>query len=144
MKFGRRILIVVLAMLFIPLAYAQSVEGRWTTIDDKTGKKRSIVNLSVSDGTLKGTIVKVFKQSGDTGKCSKCPGSFKDKPIKGLQFIWGLKQKDPNTWTDGKILDPKTGKIYNAKIMLKGTKLYVRGYIGLSMLGRTQVWVRNS
>jgi uncharacterized protein (DUF2147 family) len=142
MKLGRKIFISFLAMIVLPMAYAASAEGLWTTIDDKTGKKRSVVRLAESGGSLTGTIVNVYKQAGDTGVCSKCPGSFKNKKIKGLQFMWGLKKKNENTWTDGKILDPKTGKVYSAKVTLKGNKLYVRGYIGLSMLGRTQVWVR--
>ncbi|GGI80915.1 DUF2147 domain-containing protein [Legionella impletisoli] len=142
MRFGRRLLIAVLTVLYIPFAFAASVEGLWTTIDDKTGKPRSVVRLSESGGKLTGSVVNVYKQEGDTGKCSKCPGQFKDKPIKGLQFLWGLEKKNESTWTGGKILDPKSGKIYNAKITVKGNKLYVRGYVGMSMLGRTQVWVR--
>ncbi|WP_133130095.1 DUF2147 domain-containing protein [Legionella yabuuchiae] len=142
MRVGRKWLIAILAILYFPLAFAEAVEGLWTTIDDKTGKPRSVVRLSESGGTLTGSIVKVHKQVGDTGKCIKCPGQFKDKPIKGLQFLWGLEKKNENTWTGGKILDPKSGKIYNAKITVKGNKLYVRGYVGMSMLGRTQVWVR--
>ena len=142
MRKGRQLFITMLAMVFLPACFAASIDGTWVTIDDKTGKKRAVVRVSGSNGTLRGTILKVYKQSGDTGKCSKCPGNFKNKPIKGLMFLWGLKRNTDNTWTGGKILDPKSGKIYNAKITAKGNKLYVRGYIGLSMLGRTQVWVK--
>ncbi|KTD62037.1 DUF2147 domain-containing protein [Legionella spiritensis] len=133
---------MILMLLFVPTVFAQSVAGTWTTIDDKTGKKRAVVNLSVSGNTLNGTIVKVYPQPGDTGICSKCPGAFKDKPIKGLRFVWGLKDQGNGVWDGGKILDPKTGKIYRAKITQEGNKLYVRGYVGFSMLGRTQVWVK--
>ncbi len=118
------------------------VSGTWTTIDDKTGKKRAVVQISESGGSLSGTIVKVFPQPGDTGICSKCPGGFKGKKIQGIRFVWGLKKTGDNEWTGGHILDPKTGKVYRAKITMKGNKLYVRGYVGISILGRTQVWVR--
>lgn len=122
-------------------ATAASLAGTtWMTIDDKTGKPRAEVRLSEQNGEVSGDIVSVIKQPGDTGICSKCPGHFKNKPIQGIQFVWGLKQKGENNWDGGQILDPKTGKIYRAKMLLKGNKLYVRGYIGLSVLGRTQVW----
>lgn len=143
MRLWKKISLFFVAISYLPLAIAsQSPAGNWTTIDDKTGQKRAVVSISSSGGTLNGTIVKVFHQSGDTGICSNCPGAFKDKKIEGLQFLWGLKEDGDNEWSGGSILDPKTGKVYKAKITLKGNKLYVRGYLGVSLLGRTQVWVR--
>ncbi|MGQ3889360.1 DUF2147 domain-containing protein [Legionella sp. CNM-1927-20] len=134
---------IILMALFMPLAIAaQSPAGTWTTIDDKTGQKRAVVRLSTSGGTLNGTIVKVYPQPGDTGVCKNCPGRFKNKPITGLTFLWGLKDRGNGVWDGGQILDPKTGKIYRAKITMQGNRLYVRGYVGVSALGRTQVWVR--
>jgi uncharacterized protein (DUF2147 family) len=128
---------------YLPLAIASSTPaGTWTTIDDKTGEKRAVVNISISGGTLSGTIVKVYPQPGDTGICSKCPGAFKGKKIQGLGFVWGLKDQGNGVGSGGSILDPKSGKIYRAKITLEGNKLYVRGYVGVSILGRTQTWVR--
>lgn len=133
----------VVAVCYFPAVMAAgSPAGSWTTIDDQTGTKRSVVNLSVSNGTLSGTIVKVYPQPGDTGICSKCPGAFKGKKIQGLRFVWGLKDKGNGEWEGGSILDPKTGKIYKVKMTLKGNKLDVRGYVGVSLLGRTQTWVR--
>lgn len=132
----------LILMAFLPIAMAQSPAGTWTTIDDKTGKKRAVVQLYIKNKTLYGKILKVYKKPGDTGKCSKCPGKFKNKSIQGLQFLWGLKDQGNGTWSGGKILDAKSGKIYRAKVSLKGNKLYVRGYIGVSLLGRTQVWHR--
>lgn len=131
-----------LAVCYLPLAFAGSPAGTWTTIDDKTGAKRAVVRISVSGDNLSGTIVKVFPQPGDTGMCTKCPGAFKGKKVAGLTFLWGLKADGDNEWSGGQILDPKTGKIYKAKVTLKGNKLYVRGYVGMSLLGRTQTWVR--
>ncbi len=129
-------------LMVIGLTAFAGVTGNWTTIDDVTGKKRAIVSISESNGVLSGTISQVFPQPGDTGKCMKCPGAFKGKSVKGLTFLWGLKGNGNNVWDGGKILDPKTGKIYRAKMTLAGDRLYVRGYIGFSLLGRTQVWVR--
>ncbi|MFO3149238.1 DUF2147 domain-containing protein [Legionella pneumophila serogroup 1] len=144
MKLWKVLCSFVIAVCYLPLAFAasQSTAGIWTTIDDKTGAKRAVVNLKVSNGTLSGTIVKVYPQPGDTGICSKCPGAFKDKKIQGLTFVWGLKDEGNGVWSGGSILDPKTGKIYKAKMTLQGNKLYVRGYFGVSALGRTQTWIR--
>ncbi len=139
-------LVIILSMLNLPLAFSESAAGDWTTIDDVTGEKGAVVNLVETDGVLNGTIAEVLSKSGDGGVyggvCSKCDNEFKDKPIKGLQFIWGLKDKGNGVWDDGRILDARSGKIYHAKVTVKGDKLYVRGYIGVAMLGRTQVWIR--
>lgn len=143
MKLWKAICTFIISACLMPVALAaQSPAGTWTTIDDKTGAKRAVVRLSVSGGTLNGSIVKVYPQPGDTGICSKCPGAFKGKKIQGLEFVWGLKDKGNGVWDGGSILDPKTGKVYRAKITVSGNKLYVRGYIGISALGRTQTWVR--
>jgi uncharacterized protein (DUF2147 family) len=120
----------------------QTAEGFWTTIDDNTGEKRAVIRMVVHDGVLSATIESVYKKPGDTGICSSCPGQFKDKPTKGLEFVWGLREKSPGTWDGGQILDARNGKIYNVKMTVKGDKLYVRGYVGFAMLGRTQIWER--
>lgn len=142
MKRLNTIILFIFSVLFMHTVFASGIEGQWTTVDDVTGKKRAVVNLSVSGDTLSGTIVEEFKQPGDTGICDDCPGNFKGKPIKGLRFVWGLHEVSPNEWEGGKILDPKNGKIYSAKMTLKGDKLEVRGFLGVSLLGRTQTWHR--
>tara|TARA_B100000949_G_C14228009_1_gene427629 strand:- start:1 stop:432 length:432 start_codon:yes stop_codon:yes gene_type:complete len=143
MKQLKTCMIALVMVMLTPLVYAASPSGTWTTIDDADGKKRALVRVSESGGNLSATIIKVIrKKPGDTGRCNNCPGAFKNKPVQGLTFMWGLKKTGPNEWAGGRILDPKTGKIYRAKVTLKGNKLYVRGYVGVSLLGRTQVWVR--
>jgi uncharacterized protein (DUF2147 family) len=142
MKYWNSVLALFLGLIYLPVAMAASPAGTWTTIDDKTGKKRAVVRLSVRGGKLSGTIVKIYKQAGDTGICKKCKGSFKNKPVVGLRFVWGLKDKGNGVWDGGRILDPKNGKIYRCKITQKGNKLLVRGYVGISLLGRTQTWVK--
>lgn len=140
---GRRLLLSFLLSFVTLAALAKAPIGTWVTIDDKTGKKRSEVQLSLDDkNVLSGQIIEVYAQKGDTGVCQSCPGQFKDKPVKGLKFLWGLKQNQDGSWGGGEILDPKSGKIYHVKMTQKGDKLYVRGYVGVSLLGRTQVWKR--
>lgn len=139
----KQLFLSVLGMLMISgVVAAQSIDGLWTTIDDATGKKRAIIRLHESGNQVSGQIVKVFPQPGDTGICSKCPGNFKNKPIQGLGIVWGLKKQGNNEWVGGHILDPKNGKVYRVKMTLEGNRLQVRGYVGFSALGRTQVWVR--
>jgi uncharacterized protein (DUF2147 family) len=139
----KSLFILAFTAIFISnAAFAKSPAGTWTTIDDTTGKKRAVVEVSVQNGVLHGTIIEVFKQAGDTGLCHNCPGAFKGKPVKGLQFLWGLKEDSDGEWSGGHILDPKTGKIYKAKLSLEGDKLLVRGYVGISLLGRTQTWIK--
>lgn len=143
MRLWKSLAAFVLTICYLPLAIASidSPVGRWTTVDDK-GNKRAIVELSLSGDTLVGTIIKVYSKPTDTGICSKCPGAFKNKKIQGLQFVWGLKDQTNGVWAGGYILDPKKGKIYRVKMTLEGNKLTVRGFVGTSILGRTQVWFR--
>lgn len=143
MKLWKMVVGVIVALSYLPLSLAgQSPAGNWTTRDDKTGVKRAIIHITESNGTLSGTVAQVFPQPDDEKLCIHCPGAFKDKQILGLTFMWGLKDKGNGEWGDGSILDPKTGKIYRAKLSLNGEKLQVRGYLGVSILGRTQVWTR--
>jgi uncharacterized protein (DUF2147 family) len=124
------------------LSWAGSPAGLWKTTDDTTGKVRAIVQISESKGVLSATIVRTFPEPGDPTICQKCPGKLKDHPFVGLQFAWNLKEQGNDEWAQGEILDPQSGKIYHAKLALKGDKLYVRGFIGVSLIGRTQVWTR--
>lgn len=139
-----RIFVFLNSMLVALSIQASSPVGSWTTIDDKTGMKRAQVDISIHDHVLQGVIRKVYAQAGDRGICSKCPDPFKDKPIEGLIFLWGLRETSPHVWDGGYILDPKNGKIYRAKLRLKHHKLYVRGYVGIAILGRTQIWIRDN
>ena len=120
--------------------------GRWTTIDDETNKPKSVIRIWEKDGKLYGTIEKLFRGPDEEKNplCVKCDGELKDKPIIGLTILRDLVQDD-DEWEDGTILDPANGKTYNAKIAVQdgGKKLKVRGYVmGISLLGRTQYWMR--
>jgi len=125
-------------------------EGFWKSIDDRTGEQLSIVEIKKKpDNTYTGTIVYRYPVPGGGTvlmHCVKCPEPFKNKPIQGLQIAWGLKEdpKNPNQYIDGRVLEPKTGNIYKGKAQLSadGKRLRMRGYMGISALGRTQVWIR--
>ena len=75
--------------------------------------------------------------------CEKCTGDKKNQPIEGMTILWDMEKDDSNTWEDGVIFDPKKGKEYSCILTLKDNNtLDVRGYVGFSLIGRTQTWYR--
>lgn len=131
--------LIALTCVFSTAISAQTVTGRWTTIDDNTGKPRSIVEISVNNGILTGRIVDLYDKTRLEKLCDKCPGDRKNQRIVGMEIIRGMKA-DGDTWEDGTILDPETGKVYDCKIWLEGDKLKLRGYV--AFFYRTQTWVK--
>ncbi|OQS49166.1 DUF2147 domain-containing protein [Chromobacterium violaceum] len=126
--------------LLSQLALAGSAAGLWKTIDDETKQAKALVQINEgANGELTGKVIKLYLHPDAV--CDKCDGANKGKPVNGMQILWGLK-KNGEEWSDGQILDPKSGKIYTsgAKLMDDGKKLRVRGYIGPFF--RTQVWER--
>ncbi|CAD0357985.1 DUF2147 domain-containing protein [Xanthomonas sp. WHRI 8391] len=140
-------------MLALPLAAASllaqaadSPVGRWKTIDDETGRPKSVVQIEqTGNGTLSGKVVDILQSDkGPNPLCDKCDGAQKGKPIKGMTILWGLKPDGTAVWSGGSVLDPAKGKTYKAKVTLTdgGKKLQMRGYVGIEALGRTQTWIR--
>ena len=117
--------------------------GRWKTYDDKTGALHGLVEISEEQGVLKGRILKSYDPLKPNPTCDLCEGERKGQPVLGMVFLWGLTRQGEE-FKGGFILDPDNGKVYKAKVKVDagGTKLLVRGYIGISLLGRTQTWVR--
>ena len=128
--------------------FAASIEGYWKSIDDRTGEKLSIVEIRKgADGRYYGKIVYRYPVPGGVAltHCTKCPPPYTNQPILGLEILPGLKEDpDKRNAYDGKVLEPKSGKIYKGKANLSadGKRLRLRGYVGVSALGRTQVWIR--
>ncbi|HET7331937.1 DUF2147 domain-containing protein [Dyella sp.] len=118
--------------------------GTWRQIDDVTGRPKSVIQITESNGKLEGKVMQVLlSDDGPHPVCKKCEGERKDQPVEGMVIMWGV-SKDGGVWDGGKILDPKNGKVYSVKLSLAdgGQKLDVHGYIGISLLGRSQVWER--
>jgi uncharacterized protein (DUF2147 family) len=119
--------------------------GRWKTVDDATGKVKSVVVIWEQDTKFYGKIEKLVDPDPQDPepRCGRCEGEMKDRPLIGLRILWDLK-KDGNQWSGGKVLDPDNGKAYRCSIVVEdgGKKLKVRGFIGFSLLGRTQRWLR--
>lgn len=120
---------------------AQSIFGKWKSIDDETGKEKSIVNIYEKDEKIYGDIVKLLNPSENNPICKKCSGKKKNQPIIGMQIIEDL-SKEGNTYQGGTILNPENGKTYKCRLKLAEdtNKLQVRGYI--AFFYKTQYWVR--
>lgn len=143
----KRLFIAALAMSAAAGAMAQQASpvGLWKNIDDETGKPKALIRITESNGELKGKIEKLFKNPNEdqNPKCDKCEGAQKDQPVLGMTILSGMK-RDGDEFNGGNILDPNNGKVYRSKLSLAdgGKKLNVRGYIGIPMLGRSQIWLR--
>ena len=142
----KQLILAAALALQISVAWAQATPvGLWKTIDDKTQKPKSVVEIyQAKDGSLAGRVAEVLQSDrGPNPVCDKCSGDRKDKPVKGMVILWGIKQKG-DVWEGGQILDPASGKVYSVKVtpVDGGRKLEVRGFMGFSLLGRTQTWVR--
>ncbi len=126
-------------------AQAASPVGTWQTIDDHTGKPKALVQISQdSNGELSGVVMKGLGENDTPDRrCTACTDERKDQLIKGMTIIKDMKPEGDH-WDGGNILDPENGKVYKCKMTLEdgGQKLVVRGYIGVSLLGRSQTWVR--
>ncbi len=125
------------------MASAASPEGVWKTIDDTTGEAKSYVTITVDNGTFSGTVSKILDPTKEDSICSKCKGERKDQKIVGMTILWGMKQQG-DKYDDGNVIDPESGKIYSGhmKLLADGNTLEVRGYIGFSLIGRSQIWER--
>lgn len=135
--------IIPFFILFFQISFGQSAIGKWKTIDDETGKEKGIVEIFEHKGKIYGKIIEIFEHDKKHLKCEKCEGEDRNKPILGLTIIRGLVKRD-GSYESGRITDPKNGKSYHCKMTLVGKdKLTVRGYIGISLFGRSQTWLRH-
>ena len=136
--------VILFSYVLISSFQINEIEGIWITQDDETGKKKSEVLLYKNEGKLYGKILNLLLEE-DKGKlCVNCKGENKNLPIQGMVIIKDLKIIH-KSWEDGTILDPKSGKTYSCYITFEDENtLKVRGYIGFSLLGRTQKWIRKN
>jgi uncharacterized protein (DUF2147 family) len=118
--------------------------GVWKQIDE-TGKVSALVTISEERDVFVGRLSQLFPDPGEEPNpiCRKCPGNDQNQPLLGLVLIDGMKRSGLE-YEGGTILDPDTGTLYKASMSLDpgGTQLTVRGYIGLPIFGRSQIWTR--
>jgi uncharacterized protein (DUF2147 family) len=141
--------IAVVVLLGVGTLAAPAAEptavGLWEQVDESSGKAESWFKISERNGVYEGNVVKIFSKPGEDENfvCSKCEGSEKGAPVLGLTLIKGM-QRNGLAYENGTIMDPRDGAVYRALMKLSpdGRKLEVRGYLGISLFGRTQVWNR--
>jgi uncharacterized protein (DUF2147 family) len=129
-----------------PAPAAPTAVGLWEQVDDVTGKPESWFKIVEKNGVYEGALVKGFGKPGEDPAewvCNKCEGAEKDAPVVGLTLIKSMTRSGLN-YENGTIMDPRDGSVYRALMELSpdGKKLTVRGYLGISLFGRSQVWNR--
>lgn len=139
------IFLLVISLFFSQYLIAQdaTVTGVWKAVDDQDGKVSSLIEITNENGQLSGTIKEIYKRD-PSSLCINCKGDRHNQPVLGMEIIWDM-EKDGDTWKGGRILDPENGKVYKCKIALDEEDpnvLEVRGFIGISLVGRTQKWER--
>jgi uncharacterized protein (DUF2147 family) len=121
-----------------------SPAGHWLTID-LSGRPTGIIRIDQVGGEYRGWIEKIFPAAGEdpNARCVHCAGERKNQPFIGLNLLWGLTRQG-DEYSGGEILDPRSGRTYRVRLKLEdgGQKLDVRGFIGVSLLGRSLTWLR--
>ena len=141
-----RITLVIVILIATCAATAQSSTpaGLWQTVNE-SGQREALVRITEIDGELFGRVVTVFSPpaSSPNPLCEECPGDLKNKPVVGLQILSGMRWVGER-YSGGQILDPDTGAVYRCtlRVVDEGRTLEVRGFIGISLFGRTQTWLR--
>jgi len=137
---------VLLATAAVPARTAEpTAVGVWEQVDETSGKAESWFKITERNGVYEGTIVKIFFKPGEDENwiCDKCEGAEHNAPVLGLTLIKGM-QRNGSAYENGTIMDPRDGSVYRAlmKLTPDGQKLEVRGYLGISLFGRSQMWNR--
>src|SRR5262249_38799462 len=138
--------VVLIGAAGLPVRAAEpTAAGLWEQIDDKTGKPESWFKITERNGVYEGSVAKIFFKPGEDQNwiCDKCEGADKGRPVLGLTLIKGMR-RNGLSYENGTIMDPRDGSVYRAlmRVSPDGQKLEVRGYLGVSLFGQSQVWNR--
>lgn len=134
-------LTIFLLIAFSSTMNAQTIFGNWLS-KNKDGTFDSVIKVYKKDGKVVAKIIEIKDTSRQNAVCELCEGKNKNKPILGLNILTGLEKQD-DEWSGGTILDPRNGEVYQCYIeLVKPNKLKLRGYIGISLFGKTAYWER--
>ena len=136
----------ILCVLFVFAGFAGlaqgDIVGKWKTIDDESGKPRSVVEIYEKEGLYYGKIIQLFREPGEDPDpiCTECEGEKNGQKVIGMEIISEMKYfKGDNEYRKGEILDPENGNVYDCKLWVEDNNLKVRGY--LLFFYRTQTWL---
>lgn len=130
--------LILMFFAFNSLSAQESITGVWKTIDDIDGEEKSYIEITERDGKFYGTIIKLLP-GATLDYCKDCPDGLDGKPLIGMEILTGLKTyKDYYSY--GKIINPDGGKVYSCNVTREGDELDVRGYVGFSLIGKSQTW----
>jgi uncharacterized protein (DUF2147 family) len=146
---------VVVALMATVLAIAgaamgaptsTSPVGLWFAVNRQTGEPRVAIRIFENNGKLFGRIEKIFNPADAAKTCVDCPGDRRDKPVVGLEILWGLLPDGNLEWSGGTVLDPRNGAVYDATLRLidGGQKLVLRGYLFFRFLGGSETLIRDT
>lgn len=139
---NHKFIFLLMFNIFGVMVHAQSPIGTWVTIDDRRKVDIAHVKIYEDDGMLYGKVTKLLPQAL-TRTCEGCSGKQKDQSVVGMVMIKDVKPDGDNYWSQGNILDPKSGRFFNCSMWLDDPNtLKVRGSFGISLIGRTQTWKR--
>lgn len=128
-------------------AQAEAYLGEWRVTDEDTGEPEAVMEIYVDGGKVHGRLVRSLGSAGkDDGaiRCKDCHGGFDGADLRGIPLLRDL-EWDGDSFEDGIVLDPRTGKRYRLSLTLGDDgRLHVRGYKGIKLLGKTQVWERGA
>lgn len=138
----KKILLFSLTIIF-HTSFAQDITGKWTTIDDNTGKERSVVEIYKKGDKYYGKVSDMYLEPHEPKDpiCDLCTDERKDQKTLGMEIIRNM-EKDGDEYSGGDILDPENGKVYRCKLWIEDGKLMVRGYVAFFF--RTQEWIRSN
>ena len=139
----KKIILTFLLAIYGLTLNSQSIFGKWISKNDKTGEVDSVIEVYKENEKAYAKIVEILDPKKQNSICTLCRNELRNKKILGLNILTGLKQNGTE-WSGGNILDPRNGKIYDCFIkLINSNKLKVRGYIGISLFGKTTYWERS-
>ena len=119
----------------------QNAIGRWQIVNGD-GTPGGKAETYLENGRLFGRVTEARPGRTPRDVCDKCSGEYKNQLILGMVFLRNFHPEGDN-WVDGTVVDPENGREYKGKLWAVGKdSLHMRGYIGISLLGRTESWVR--
>lgn len=143
-KFEHYLALIVFLAATLPAASAEisSPTGLWKAFND-AGQPTGYIRISEKDGTFTGIAERGLPTDPEDKRCTECKGQRKNQRLQGMEILWNIR-KDGDAYSGGEILDPFSGNIYRARLELieGGNQLRIRGYLGISLFGRTQIWIR--